>query len=245
MVKKTNDLRRRLDQLTTALRGLLIDNNGFIETGDEAYLLGLMSKLRSLVATGGPHLNPLLLDLSKELDIPLEIYAIPPTPATASKNHVTSLLFGTTWAVRPQAGMIKYTLAEWLLASTYLASETGEYKNRNEVIKNLANTEGGAHYSDKMPYVVDTLYQNVLKTGDRATNGVQAALIDMASAVWWLGNRLLILAEIKNLEESHFLSQEHCRTEIEKLMEILAEFDSSFVPKETGLQNIRIDVFTL
>jgi hypothetical protein len=69
------DIPQRMMELEKAIRALQLANNHFHETQDDAYLLLSQSQLRALICSGGSGMTPLLLDLSDQLVIPLDVSA--------------------------------------------------------------------------------------------------------------------------------------------------------------------------
>jgi hypothetical protein len=182
MVKKKKSINDKIEDLKKALKAMENANNGFQETKDDSYLLVVESQLRGLVAIGGNFLNPLLVNLSKELNIPLEIYSLEEQKVT---NKTTSLLItGKTWSFMPKKGYVKYNLEEWIQVPIYFTDTTRTLKTRNQLIKDLSNSEGGTHYADEIEHIVDTLNRVTISNYN---NGTNAALLDIAEAVYWAG----------------------------------------------------------
>ena len=149
-----------------------------------------MGQLRALVAVGGKDMAPLLLNLSEELNIPLELYSMPPKPLKAPIGLVASIYGGKTWATKERPGFIKYTLKGWLEAPAYFVNKTRDYRTRNQVIKHISNKEGGAHYDKEIVAVVDNLRRQSRGNNERELNGLQLFLLDVSSLVFWLGTRM-------------------------------------------------------
>jgi hypothetical protein len=79
------------------------------------------------------------------------------------------------------------------LARAYYIHETRNYRNRNQLLKHLSDTEGGSHYHRELVPVVNMLK----RVKGSKLNGVQMFLIDMSALVYWLGKRLLYIWECK------------------------------------------------
>jgi hypothetical protein len=88
-------------------------------------------------------------------------------------------------------------LEEWLLLDDYFALGSKQFKNRNQIIKNASNTEGGSHYSDEKEHIVETL-ENEQAFG---INNLTATLLDIGELVFYLGHILLLKYEYKNIEQ--------------------------------------------
>lgn len=141
MSKKKKSIEDKLGSLKLGLTAMRNANNHFIETNDLAYLLTIQSQLRGLVGMGGAHMQPFLLNLAEEFDIPLEIYSHP--KKTNKKGMVFSAIVGKTWSPVNRPGFVKYSLKEWLEVPTFFTDTTKDIKNRNQLIKDTSNYEGG------------------------------------------------------------------------------------------------------
>lgn len=179
-----------MKELETSLRALRLANNDFINKKDEAYLLTIMAQLRALVTMGGKDMTPLLLDLSDELLIPLELYSLPPKPLKAPQELVASLYGGKTWSTKDRPDFIKYTLKEWLTAPAYFVDETMDYRTRNQVIKHISNKEGGSHYDKKVAVIIDNLRRQFRGSQNGEINGLQLFLLDVSALVFWIGTKM-------------------------------------------------------
>jgi len=184
------DMNYRIQELQTALKALQFGIDGFHKSGDEAHLLGVKATLRALVALGGRTMTPLLLDLAKEINLPLEFYSLPPEEKKSLAPHVNTvrIITSKSWSIEPQPGMQRYTLEEWLELPAYLVTKTQEFKCRNDVLRQISESEGGAHFDKKIKIIVDELQW---QSGSRY-NGIQFFLVDISALVYWLGQRLVI-----------------------------------------------------
>lgn len=200
--KKKKNTEEKIEYLKRGLRALLNANNDFSKTNDEAYLLTIQAQLRGLVATGGKSMHPLILNLSEELNIPLFIYA-PPTRAK-DKDLVFSTIVGKTWSLKKIEGCEQFTLKKWLGEEVYFAENPQNLKSRNQIIKDTSNFEGGAHYIDETPHIVDTLQRVSFSDGQ---NNLTKTLLDIAEAVYCLGNILILEYEKSKILKSNFLSE--------------------------------------
>ena len=212
MSKKIKSIYVRIEDLKKSVRALSNANRGFVETKDESYLLTLESQVRGLVAIGGEYSNPLLINLSNELGIPLIIYSLP--KQKVSENITSLVTIGKTWSLVPRDGFIEYNLEQWMQTEIYFTDTTKQLKTRNQFIKNLSNSEGGTHYSEEVEHIVDTLNRVEISS---CNNGTNAALLDIAEAVYWLGELLLIYNDKNQLESDCLLKPEIKKMKLVKL----------------------------
>jgi hypothetical protein len=186
-VQKTIDY--RLHELETGLRNLEMNTLGFMQTRDEAYLLSVKAMLRALVATGGRNLTPLLIDIAAKLEIPLEFYALPAKSGDPPAGLVSSTRVWRSWQVFQRPDLRKFVLREWLLSPAYFIDRTHQYATTNDVLRQLADTDGGAHFDLDIKNIVDSLRRS---TGSRY-DGLQFFLVEVSALVFWLGKRLLLV----------------------------------------------------
>ena len=172
-----------------------------MRTRDEAYLLSVKATLRSLVATGGRSLTPLLIDIAENLQIPLEFYALPAKSGAPRAGLVASVRAWRSWHVFQRPDLDKFTLRGWLLSPAYFIDRTHQYATTNDVLRQLAETDGGAHFDLDIKNIVDSLRRSA---GSRY-DGVQFFLVELSALVFWLGKRLLLVHDrrLKGLDFSH------------------------------------------
>lgn len=200
--KKKKTIEDKIEYLKRGIRAMLNANNNYLKTNDDSYLLTIQSQLRSLVATGGRSMHPVLLNLSDELNIPLFIYA---SPAKVKREKLAfSTLVGKTWSLKKVDGCKQFTLKKWLEEEVYFAENSRKLKSRNQVIKDTSNFEGGAHFIDETPHIVDTLQRVTFSDGQ---NNLTQTLLDIAEAVYCLGNILVLEYEKNKILKSNFLSE--------------------------------------
>lgn len=182
--------RQRLEELRKALVIIETGLKTAFETGEEAHFLPVVGQLRSLLASGRQ--TPLLLDLSQELDFPLEFYSI---PLDFLDNEDIAGILGpdrVQWtgdSLSPEAEppLIRYKviMKEWL-ASTQVA--VGQEKlSGEELLKMVANKLGGSHYDPKLP-------QQLAIIAAFRLGGVQSFYLTLArlgEVVIYLGRTLL------------------------------------------------------
>lgn len=242
MAKKIKDLDEKLNKLRTALRALKNANDNYVKTNDEAYLLDIMGRLRALVGVGGPLMQPLLINLANELGIQLELYSRPEIKHK-NKNLAASVVAGKTWAVKYYEGFKKFTLSEWLETPFYYADTSKNLKTRNQVIKDVSNNEGGSHYGDETPHIVDSLNRVTISTGSQSIDGVKQVLLDIAPLVYWLGERLLLHHEMNTIEQSVLLSPEKRTVLVNELRQRMVQMDNFFDNLNLGQPNIKMELF--
>lgn len=210
MVKRIKSTRDKIEALKMGLTALRNANNHFRETTDHSYLLTVQSQLRGLVGIGGKSMHPLLINLSKELEIQLEMYAF---TASLSESRTSSTVIGRTWSSLPINGFIKIKLEDWLLSEDFFAIGSRQFKNRNQIIKDASNFEGGTHYLEEIPHIVESLKGEKIGNLDNLT----ATLLDIAEAVFYLGHLLIMKHEYKTIQSLLVIDESE---KIKRLIEI-------------------------
>ena len=167
---------------------------GFHKTRDEAHLLGVKSTLRALIACGSRSLTPLLLDLADQLQIPLEFYSFPPKPAIPRPNLVASVTVSKDWSIRARPEMQKFSLRNWLICPAYFVEKTHKFVSRNDVLRQISESEGGAHFDLSIKEIIDGLHRS---TGSNYS-GIHFFLIYVSALVFWSGKKLLLVNECRN-----------------------------------------------
>jgi len=181
---------QRLEELR---QGLVVIEHGLrlsTETNELAHLIPVVGQLRALLVSSGQ--TPLLLDLAKQKNVPLEFYSM---PLDFLDNEEIAQILGPTriqWSgdsmrATPEGPPFhhKVTMAAWL-ASTQLVVR-GEKVSGEQLIKLVANKLGGAHYDPSLPQKLSLISQFEL-------GGVPSqypTLLRLAEVVVHLGNRLL------------------------------------------------------
>ena len=184
------NIKYRLTELDTALKALEIGIGNFNKTHEEAHLLGVKATLRALIALGGRNMTPLLIDVAKYLNLPLEFYSTAPKKQSdIEPGLAVSIIAAKSWFVYPRKDLQKFTLEEWLMSPAYFLSNTREYRNRNDVLRQISESEGGAHFDRVVKEIVEELQR---QSGSRY-NGIQLFLVDLSALVFWLGRRLLLI----------------------------------------------------
>lgn len=193
MAKRKKSVEEKIAMLRMGLNALYNANKHFQETKDESYILTIQSQLRGLVGMGGKSMNPFLINLSEELKIDLKLYVLPiPTNNNISDNMVV----GKRWSSTPMEGFEELSLEEWLNRDEYFTRGSMQFKNRNQIIKDASNYEGGTHYLEETPHIVETL--NDQNVGGK-TNLI-STLIDIGMVVYYLGYLLILEWQYKYIE---------------------------------------------
>lgn len=180
----------RLEELRQALvvieQGLRVT----VESQELAHLLPIVGQLRSLLVSSGQ--TPLLLDLAKQINFPLEFYS---TPLDYLDNEEIARILGTT-RIQWSGDSIratnegppfhqKVTMAQWL-SSTQLVVR-GRKVSGEQLLKLVANKLGGAHYDPSLPPDLAEIRQ--FEIGGVPSQYI--TLIRLAEVVVSLGRRLL------------------------------------------------------
>ncbi len=240
---KTKSIKDKIQELDNALNALKNANNHYHKGKDKSYLLNIMAILRSLVALGGKSMHPLLINLSKELNIPLELYSSPPPPILKSHKLVGSYQSGKTWTTIKGKGFKKYILEDWLNTSIYFTETSKQYKTRNQIIKDIANNMGGSHYSNKIPHIVDTLKRTLIGNDSYTIDGIEMVLIDFAPLVYWLGKRLLLRYQIKELNRISIITLDHKKKKQLELDNKIKKMDEYFHKQNISNANFTLQLF--
>lgn len=222
MAKKIKSTKDKIEALKIGLRALKNANNHFRETLDSSYMLTIQSQLRGLVGMGGSKMHPLLLNLSSELNIGLELYAF---VGRNKKEKLTfSTVIGKTWSPVPVKNFKKMSLEEWLLVDDYFSDTTKQFKNRNQIIKDASNYEGGTHYLEETPHIVDSLQRIKVSNTDNLNN----TLLDIAEAVFYLGHLLIFYWEYKNIESLIVIPDQEKQKRLQELQNIIDSHKKQF-----------------
>ncbi len=204
----------RISELRTSLRAIDNANDHFERTGDEAYLYDIAGRVRALVCTGGRTMSPLLIQLSKELGIELEICSLPPRKVSNEEINASEVI-GKTWSTRPKRNFRKYSLEEWFDTPIYFLRKTQVFLTRNYVIREIAEKEGGAHFDKKLTPLILQLKGVCYEIGSsKKINGTQMILLDVAPAVFFLGQSLLLLNELKRTVDNIVFSEQGRRRRV-------------------------------
>ncbi len=189
---KFKSVEYRVKELNRALKALMNANNNFDTTHDDSYLLTTEAQLRGLVCRTRKN-KPLLLELAKELKLPLDFYSAPPPSNPPPPDLAIHITMGKSWSVKPRRLLIKYTLDEWLSTPAFFTDSSREYQPRNAILERIANKDGGTHYDEKIDPIVDYMQRQTLSIGDKHFDGIQLFLLDISALVYWQGSRLIHL----------------------------------------------------
>ena len=187
--------KQRLEELRQAL---VVIEHGIQETAatqELAHLLPVVGQLRALLVSSGQ--TPLLLDLARQMDFPLDFYSI---PLDFLDNEEMAKILGPTriqWSgdsIRstPEGPPFhqKVTMAHWL-SSTQLVVR-GTKVSGEQLLKLVANKLGGAHYDPELPPELASIRQ--FEIGGVPSQYI--TLIRLAEVVVYLGRRLLAQAGV-------------------------------------------------
>lgn len=240
---KIKSLKDKLEELDLALNSLKNANNNYFKKKEKSYLLDIMGRLRALIGLGGKYMNPLLINLSKELDIPLELFASPPPKISKSQKLVSSYTGGKTWTTQNKKGTKKYILEDWLNTPIYYAETSKQFKTRNQVLKDISNTMGGSHYDDHVPHIVDTFKRVSIGSGSQFINGIEMVLIDIAPLVYWLGKRLILEYKIKELNSISITTETYYIKRKLELENEIKKIDEYFEKLQISGINLTVQAF--
>ncbi|MDD5253330.1 MAG: hypothetical protein PHW44_05500 [Candidatus Omnitrophica bacterium] len=144
---ENKSLDTRFSELNDAV-SLLEDALQKVKSGDLKYFKVISSQLRALICLGSRSLTPLLINLAKEKNVALFCYG--PSTRSSDTDGFTVLKISSFFV-----GLLpfspanqKYELNNWL-SSPFVRLGNMIY-TPNEVIRMVAEKEGGAHYDDKL-----------------------------------------------------------------------------------------------
>jgi len=186
MEKKSLDT--RLNELKEAI-SLLDDSLQRVKAGDLKYFKVISAQLRALICLGTRNLSPLLINLAKGKNMPLFCYG--PSTRDSDTNNFTVLKISSFFV-----GLLpfspankKYKLEEWLFSPFVRLGD--KIYTPNEVIRMVAEKEGGAHYDEELDerYVIlkKLVYSGQFKQLE------QKLLVQTAEVVIEFGKDILVL----------------------------------------------------
>jgi hypothetical protein len=147
-MSEKKDVERRLKELRSSI-SLLQDALEKVLTGDNKYFKVILSQLRALLCSGSRALNPLLINIADEKKIPLLCYG--PSERFSDQDEYTVLKISnffiglTSFSPSNQ----KFEIKDWMLSSFIRLGK--DMYSPNEIIRMLAEKEGGVHYDDELP----------------------------------------------------------------------------------------------
>lgn len=192
LVKKT--LEQREKELNAAV-SLLSDAISQVENGNSQYYKILAGQLRALVATGSRTLNPLLLNLAEEKGITLICYAystvIKGLESLDEKHLVLAINPDILISHRPvsRPSIKRYEFKKWL-NMPFLVLNSEKY-TPNEIIRVVAEKEGGSHYDDALPEKLIRAKDVVHYKGEVKYTEPERLLYQTAAVVVHYGKQLL------------------------------------------------------
>jgi len=186
-VKKSLEQREKELSESLALIGDALEK---VQRGDDNYFKIISGQLRALICFGSRALNPLLLNLADEKDIKLECYGYS-VREPIDKHLVLSINPGVAVSVtnpqRPSIG--KSEFKKWL-DKPYLALHEFLY-TPNEVIRMVAEKEGGAHYGDATPIKLIKIKEIMHHKSGSQYNEIEKLLFQTGKAVLYYGELVL------------------------------------------------------
>lgn len=186
-------MKKSLEQREKELRdslALLQDSLIKVQQDDANYLKIIAGQLRALVCFGGRSLNPLLLNLADEKKVVLKCYGYPVEEILElGHNIVLALPPSKTISHEPAPGLKPLGFKEWL-NSTYLC--LGKYKyTPNEIIRMVAEKEGGAHYDDALPEKLTKIKGIIYHKSSVQYNETEKLLVQTAEMALHFGKLIL------------------------------------------------------
>jgi hypothetical protein len=186
IVKKS--LKQKEKDLSESL-ALLEDALEKVQGGDDNYFKIISGQLRALICFGSRSLSPLLFNLAEENSIELECYGY--SVREPLEGLVLAINPGIAVSVanpqRPSIGKSKFK--KWL-DKPYLALHSYLY-TPNEVIRMVAEKEGGAHYDDAMPEKLIKIKEIMHHKSGAQYNEVEKLLFQTSKAVMHYGELVL------------------------------------------------------
>jgi hypothetical protein len=186
MAKKT--LQQQEKELEDAI-GLLNDAISQVDNRNFQYFKVISAQLRGLIGMGGRNSNPLLLNLAEEKGIKLECYAFSATLPKEIKHleqHI-ALSMNPSLLIRPS--IKKWEFKKWLETPVFIC--LGDRYTPNEIIRLVAEKEGGAHYDDALPERLLKIKGFVYHTKSGEYSETDRLLYQTAAAVVHYGRKIL------------------------------------------------------
>lgn len=146
MEKKS--LEKRLKELEDSIE-LLEEALEKASFGNKNYFKIISSQLRALLCSGGRSLSPLLINLASEKNIPLYCYGPSTRVSDTDEYTVLKISFFFIGIVPFSPASQKYELKDWM--QTPFVRLGNEIYTPNDVIRLVAEKDGGAHYDSELP----------------------------------------------------------------------------------------------
>jgi hypothetical protein len=160
----------QLAELGKALHRHLIVLDAMLRSDDRWVLdlhIPIATQLRVLLCDAD---FPMLLTYAKDRDITLRVWG----PRPPGSGLTTKLLFGWNALVaswQPVSAGFEMSIEEYLDTGVAVTTLPGEQAGRayspRQIIKWVANKEGGAHFSFDKPATLEVLKQSAWSSGDR------------------------------------------------------------------------------
>ena len=168
------------------LNGLQIvrDSLAAIGEGKKYQVVALSSQLRGLLVLTKSTPNPILHSIANTLEIDISLYLPPKEDIQSNLLVYNHLLKATTEPT--QSNKQKISLKQWL-ATTVVRMNCHEF-SISDVIKTIADKNGGAHYDEKLPTELAMLCSGINKQGVLVTDII---LIEVAKIIIQLGIKIL------------------------------------------------------
>ncbi len=185
MAKKS--LRQKEQDLSNAI-GFLKDYLKKIDEEDWKYVNAISGQLRALIGTGSRSLNPLLINLAEEKSVDLECYAFSYQRELEQMPDLTnSMVLGFTptpvVVLKPvnRPTFRKKKFNKWIEEPILKLGD--HLYTGNEIIRMVAEKEGGAHYDDALPEKLIKAKEKVYHKSGTEFNHVQAIIVSIAMYV--------------------------------------------------------------
>ena len=185
------DIKQILLELERAI-SLLTDSVSNILLGKPEYYDVISTQLRSLICVGGRNLNPLLINLSKKLDVPLRCYGPNDIdPSLQIYRDMTMCWVGSiiTLDAIPVIEQRRYNLEDWVKARLFSFGDN--YFTPNDVIRLYAEKFGIGHYDDDISDKAKILFNIQYPSDQPFKNEIEKVLLQTAYAVIVFGNTVI------------------------------------------------------
>lgn len=198
--KKMKSFEDKFGELKLSLEILQNANNDFWKTYQPSRLLTIATHGRMLVGLGKNSKRPRLLELLDEKHFNPILFSYP-EKTFFDEGMVCASYGDKTWFLNNPSSLCAYTLEKWMTINSYFVIINNErkYINRNEILKHIADKHGGAHYDNDISLVFEYMNQffwgfQVEENGkmiDKQFTGVHLFLLDIASAIFYVGKSLI------------------------------------------------------
>jgi len=191
MVKK--NLEQQIDDLRDSIK-LLEEALKKGYTGDKKYLKIISAQLRALVCSGSRSLNPLLIELAEKKGMPLVCYGPPDIDKNEAK-HTLFKLSGRVIGLEPfSPAQCRYELKDWMNICFFVLEN--ERYTPNDIIRTVAEKEGGAHYDKELSEKLIKLRTVIYSGWGPEINELERFLIQTAEIVIHFGKSVISSCEM-------------------------------------------------